>query len=82
MNKVAIQGIEGSYHHQVAMEYFGDSVEVIELLSFDEVADSSSELGRSIGLVIEEFQAKLPLIDISSLTGEGFEAVFRFLCTS
>jgi len=50
--------------------------------AFDEVADSSSELGRSIGLVIEEFQAKLPLIDISSLTGEGFEDVFRFLCTS
>ena len=30
MIKVAIQGIKGSYHHQVASDYFSDSSEIIE----------------------------------------------------
>ena len=47
--------------------------------AFDKVSNSASELGRSIGLVVEEFHAKLSLIDISCLTGEGFEDVFHFL---
>jgi prephenate dehydratase len=38
--KVAIQGIAGSFHHQVAREYFGDDVEVEECMSFQEVIDS------------------------------------------
>ncbi|WP_224488867.1 prephenate dehydratase [Robertkochia flava] len=37
--KIAIQGIKGSFHHQVALEYFGDA-EVEECLSFDEVIDA------------------------------------------
>ncbi|MDB3927441.1 prephenate dehydratase [Flavobacteriaceae bacterium] len=40
MKKIGIQGIKGSYHDQVAKEYFGDSTEVNEFLSFDELADS------------------------------------------
>lgn len=35
--KVAIQGIAGSFHHQVAREYFGNEVEVVECMSFQEV---------------------------------------------
>ena len=38
--KVAIQGIAGSFHHQVAREYFGNRVEVIECMSFQEVVKS------------------------------------------
>lgn len=38
--KVAIQGIEGSFHHQVAREYFGSEVEVVECMSFQGVVDS------------------------------------------
>lgn len=38
--KVAIQGIKGSFHHQVAQEYFGEKVQVEECLSFDELVDS------------------------------------------
>jgi prephenate dehydratase len=49
MRKIGIQGIKGSYHDQVAKEYFGDSVEINEFLSFDELADSvvigSSDFG-------------------------------------
>ena len=38
---IAIQGIKGSFHHQVAQEYFGnDDVEVDECLSFDKLIDS------------------------------------------
>ncbi|MDB0068995.1 prephenate dehydratase, partial [Flavobacteriaceae bacterium] len=40
MRKIGIQGIKGSYHDQVAKEYFGDAVEINEFLSFDELADS------------------------------------------
>lgn len=34
---VAIQGIHGSFHHIVAKHYFGNAVELIECLSFDDV---------------------------------------------
>jgi len=40
MKKIGIQGIKGSYHDQVAREYFGDCVKINEFLSFDDLADS------------------------------------------
>ena len=36
--KVAIQGINGSFHQEVANNYFGDDIEVIECKTFKEVA--------------------------------------------
>ncbi len=33
--KVAIQGIKGSNHHQVAQDFFGADIELLECLSFD-----------------------------------------------
>ncbi|HJR99317.1 MAG TPA: prephenate dehydratase [Flavobacterium sp.] len=38
--KIAIQGILGSFHHQVAQEYYEQNVVVDECLSFDELVDS------------------------------------------
>ena len=38
--KIAIQGIKGSFHHQVVREYYGDGVEIDECLSFEELVDS------------------------------------------
>lgn len=38
--KIAIQGIKGSFHHQVAQDYFYQNVEVDECLSFEELVDS------------------------------------------
>ena len=38
--KIAIQGIKGSFHHQVAQEYFGQDVVVDECLSFEELVSS------------------------------------------
>ncbi len=38
--KIAIQGIKGAFHHQVALEYFDSTVEIDECLSFEELVDS------------------------------------------
>jgi prephenate dehydratase len=38
--KIAIQGIKGSFHHQVALDYFHPSFEIDECLSFEEVVVS------------------------------------------
>ncbi|MBG6109472.1 prephenate dehydratase [Flavobacterium sp. CG_23.5] len=38
--KIAIQGIKGSFHHQVAQDYYYQNVEVEECLSFEELVDS------------------------------------------
>ncbi|UJP64674.1 prephenate dehydratase [Mongoliitalea daihaiensis] len=36
--KIAIQGIQGSFHHQVALQVFGDQVTIHEFKTFEEVA--------------------------------------------
>jgi len=36
---IAIQGIKGSNHHQVAKDYFGEGVTLVECLSFDFLVD-------------------------------------------
>lgn len=38
--KIAIQGIKGSFHHQVVREYYDENVEIDECLSFEELIDS------------------------------------------
>ena len=37
--KIAIQGIRGSFHHQVANQYFGEDIELKECLSFVEIPE-------------------------------------------
>ncbi len=37
--KIAIQGIKGSNHHQVALDYFGNDIELVECLSFHSLVD-------------------------------------------
>ena len=37
--KIAIQGIKGSNHHQVAKDYFGEEIELVECMSFDVLVD-------------------------------------------
>ena len=38
--KIAIQGIKGSFHHQVVKEYFSENLEIDDFLSFEELIDS------------------------------------------
>ena len=54
MKKVAIQGIKGSYHHQVALNYFGKEIEIIEFLSFDELANSIANNNCDYGVMAIE----------------------------
>ena len=37
---IAIQGIKGSFHHEVAQQYFNTKTEVVECMSFDNAVDS------------------------------------------
>lgn len=37
--RIAIQGIKGSNHHQVAREYFGEDIDLVECLSFHGLVD-------------------------------------------
>ncbi|MBT8283235.1 MAG: prephenate dehydratase, partial [Muriicola sp.] len=41
--RIAIQGIKGSNHHQVAREYFGEQIELVECLSFHGLVDQLLE---------------------------------------
>ncbi|NNE33310.1 MAG: prephenate dehydratase, partial [Winogradskyella sp.] len=36
---IAIQGIKGSFHHEVAQKYFSENSEVLECLSFDNAVE-------------------------------------------
>lgn len=85
--KIAIQGIQGSFHHQVALEYFDRDRDIIECLSFEELVDTlltnQSDLGimaieNSIaGSIIPNYA----LIDSNNLiiTGEHYLAVHQNL---
>lgn len=80
MSKVAIQGIKGSYHHQVAMEFFGKEIEIAEFMSFDELINSIINNKCEMGVIaIENSIAgsiipNYALIDNSNLkiTGEHY----------
>ena len=37
--KIAIQGIRGSNHHQVALDYFGNDIDLVECMSFHKLVD-------------------------------------------
>lgn len=48
--KVAIQGIKGSFHHQVAREYFRNDIDILECLSFDILVDNL--LDKTVGSAV------------------------------
>ncbi len=52
--KIAIQGIKGSNHHQVAIEYFGGDIELVECLSFHELVDQMLQKKADKGVMAIE----------------------------
>ncbi|WP_339711811.1 prephenate dehydratase [uncultured Kriegella sp.] len=52
--KVAIQGVKGSNHHQVANEYFSEDVDLVECMSFDELVDSLLTKDADVGVMAIE----------------------------
>lgn len=53
-NIVAIQGIRGSFHHQVVMEYFDQSTDILECKSFDKLAKALVDKQANIGVMALE----------------------------
>ena len=52
--KVAIQGIPGSFHHQVALLNFGKEAQVLPFMSFEEVAKSVASGAAEVGIMAIE----------------------------
>lgn len=52
--RIAIQGIRGSNHHQVARDYFGDDIELVECLSFHGLVDQLLENKADKGVMAIE----------------------------
>ncbi|MFJ1329231.1 prephenate dehydratase [Capnocytophaga canimorsus] len=52
--KIAIQGIKGSFHYQAAQEYFGNQITIMECNSFDKVAQSLLKNEANLGVMAIE----------------------------
>ncbi|WP_136669050.1 prephenate dehydratase [Flavobacterium sp. H122] len=52
--KVAIQGINGSFHQQVANNYFGDEIQIIECKTFKDVAKQLNKGTADYGVMAIE----------------------------
>ncbi|MFT6959162.1 MAG: prephenate dehydratase [Polaribacter sp.] len=55
MNKtIAIQGAEGSNHHKVARDFYGNSIQLIECMSFDALVDCLLSNSEALGVMAIE----------------------------
>lgn len=54
IEKIAIQGIKGSFHHQVALEYFQSTIEIDECLSFESLVDSLQKNNSQLAVMAIE----------------------------
>ena len=52
--KIAIQGIKGSFHHQVAENYFSESIELEECMSFEKLVKNVIQDQSSKGIMALE----------------------------
>ena len=52
--KIAIQGIKGSFHHQVAENYFQTSLDIVECMSFEILADSLNNNQSQLAVIAIE----------------------------
>jgi len=51
---IAIQGAEGSNHHKVARNFYGNSIQLKECMSFDELVDSLLNKSANLGVMALE----------------------------
>lgn len=51
---IAIQGVKGSNHHQVAIDYFGDKVALAECMSFDDLVSQLIQKTADKGIMAIE----------------------------
>ena len=52
--KIAIQGIVGSYHHQVAVNHFGENANILACDSFQKVVDAINKNEAEYGVMAIE----------------------------
>ena len=52
--KIAIQGAQGSNHHKVAIDFYGEAVQLIECMSFDDLVDSILSDDAHLGVMALE----------------------------
>ena len=52
--KIAIQGAEGSNHHKIARDFYGDAIELKECMSFDVLVDSLLDKSVEKGIMAIE----------------------------
>ncbi|MFM1888217.1 MAG: P-protein [Bacteroidota bacterium] len=52
--KIAIQGIKGSNHYQVALDYFGEDIEFVDCASFDALVHSLVDQRAEFGVMAIE----------------------------
>ena len=87
IKRVAIQGIKGSFHHQVSVNYFSEPIDIIPLLSFSDVVKRLCSGEAEIGVIALENSIagsiipNYALIDSNSLhiTGEYYLEVEHHL---
>ena len=83
--RIAIQGIKGSNHHQVARDYFGEGIELIECLSFHGLVDQLIENKADKGVMAIENSIAGSIIPNYALIFQGLAiilsiyAIFRLL---
>jgi len=51
---ITIQGAEGSNHHKVAIDFYGDGIQLKECMSFDFLVDSLIDQSAAIGIMALE----------------------------
>ena len=79
MKKVAIQGIKGSYHHKVAVDYFSNNIETLDCLSFDELVSSIVKNKCDVGvLAIENSIAGSIIPNYSLIDNSGLKVVGEY----
>ena len=69
--KIAIQGISGSYHDQVAKIYFGNECTILDCMTFDEVVLSVKDGVSDFGVMAIENSIAGSLIPNYSLIDEN-----------
>ena len=77
--KIAIQGIKGSFHHQVALEYFQENVTINECLSFEALADSLlSNLSQLAIMAIENSIAGSIIPNYALIDNNNFHIIGEY----
>ena len=51
---IAIQGAQGSNHHKVALDFYGDDIQLKECMSFDVLVDSLIDQSADLGIMALE----------------------------